>query len=68
MGKIRYSRSPLKYSKSEVPHKKKSWVVEIEKDKLEVEPIEIEPLRDMQVLRGTFEELMKSESNDYIFF
>lgn len=66
--KIRYSGSPLKYSKSEVPHKKKSWVVEIEKDKLEVEPIEIEPLRDMQVLRGTFEELMKSESNHYTFF
>ncbi|GEL67010.1 exonuclease SbcCD subunit D [Marinilactibacillus psychrotolerans] len=66
--KIRYSGSPLKYSKSEVPHKKKSWVVEIEKDKLEVEPIQIEPLRDMQVLRGTFEELMKSESNHYTFF
>lgn len=66
--KVRYSGSPLKYSKSEVPHKKKSWVVEIEKDKLEVEPIEIEPLRDMQVLRGTFEELMKSESNHYTFF
>lgn len=66
--KVRYSGSPLKYSKSEVPHKKKSWIVEIEKDKLEVEPIEIEPLRDMQVLRGTFEELMKSESNHYTFF
>ncbi|SFJ95027.1 Exodeoxyribonuclease I subunit D [Marinilactibacillus piezotolerans] len=66
--KVRYSGSPLKYSKSEVPHKKKSWIVEIEKDKLEVEPIEIEPLRDMQVLRGTFEELMQSESSHYTFF
>lgn len=66
--KIRYSGSPLKYSKSEVPHKKKSWVVEIEKDKLELAPIEIEPLRDMQVLRGTFEELMQNESDHFTFF
>lgn len=66
--KIRYSGSPLKYSKSEVPHKKKSWIVEIEKDKLDLEPVEIEPLRDMQVLRGTFEELMQHESMHYTFF
>ncbi|MFC6463644.1 exonuclease SbcCD subunit D [Marinilactibacillus sp. GCM10026970] len=66
--KVRYSGSPLKYSKSEVPHKKKSWIVEIEKNQLEIEPVEIEPLRDMKVLKGFFETLMESESTDYVFF
>ncbi|WP_225742995.1 exonuclease SbcCD subunit D [Marinilactibacillus sp. Marseille-P9653] len=66
--KVRYSGSPLKYSKSEVPHKKKSWIVEIEKDRLDIEPVEIEPLRDMQVIRGSFNTLMESESKDYVFF
>ncbi|WP_208559410.1 exonuclease SbcCD subunit D [Marinilactibacillus kalidii] len=66
--KIRYSGSPLKYSKSEVPHHKKSWIVDIEKNHLDIEPVEIKPLRDMQVLKGTFDELMTGESTDYIFF
>lgn len=66
--KVRYSGSPLKYSKSEVPHKKKSWILEIEKDRLDIEPVEIEPLRDMQVIRGSFNTLMESESKDYVFF
>ncbi|MEC6748278.1 exonuclease SbcCD subunit D [Marinilactibacillus sp. XAAS-LB27] len=66
--KVRYSGSPLKYSKSEVPHKKKSWIVEIEKDRLDIEPVEIEPLRDMKVIRGFFDTLMESESKDYVFF
>lgn len=66
--KVRYSGSPLKYSKSEVPHKKKTWIVEIEKDRLDIEPVEIEPIRDMKVIRGFFDTLMESESKDYVFF
>lgn len=65
---IRYSGSPLKYSKSEAKHKKQSLLVEIEKDYLNVSTVGIDPLRDMKVLRGTFAELMKNESEDYIFF
>lgn len=66
--RIRYSGSPLKYSKSEAKHKKQSLLVEIEKDYLNVSTVGIDPLRDMKVLRGTFAELMKNESEDYIFF
>lgn len=66
--KIRYSGSPLKYSKSEVNHKKKSLIVEIEKDHLTVESLFIEPTHDMKVLRGKFAELMEDESDDYVFF
>lgn len=65
---IRYSGSPLKYSKSEAKHKKQSLLVEIEKDYLNVSTVGIDPLRDMKVLRGTFAGLMKNESEDYIFF
>lgn len=66
--RIRYSGSPLKYSKSEAKHKKQSLLAEIEKDYLNVSTVGIDPLRDMKVLRGTFAELMKNESEDYIFF
>lgn len=66
--KIRYSGSPLKYSKSEVRHKKQNLLVEIEKDHVEVNSVEINSLRDMRVLRGKFEELMQGESDDYLFF
>lgn len=66
--KIRYSGSPLKYSKSEVHHKKQHILVDIEKGSLTVQPIEIHPRRDMRVLKGTFKELMQGESEDYIFF
>lgn len=66
--KIRYSGSPLKYSKSEVQHRKQHLLVEIEKNELIVHPVDIQPKRDMRVLRGTFNELMQGESEDYIFF
>lgn len=65
---IRYSGSPLKYSKSEANHKKQSLLVTVEGKEISVEPIRIEPLRDVQVLKGTFEELIKHESEDYVFF
>ena len=58
---IRYSGSPLKYSKSEANHKKQSLLVTVEGKEISVEPIRIEPLRDVQVLKGTFEELIKHE-------
>ena len=66
--KVRYSGSILKYSKSETPHQKQTSIVTIEKDKLEIEPLRIKPLRDMRTIRSTFPELMKGQSDDYLFF
>ena len=66
--KVRYSGSILKYSKSETPHQKQTSIVTIEKDKLEIEPLRIKPLRDMRTIRSTFSELMKGQSEDYLFF
>ena len=66
--KVRYSGSILKYSKSETPHQKQTSIVTIEKGKLEIEPLRINPLRDMRTIRSTFSELMKGQSDDYLFF
>lgn len=66
--RVRYSGSILKYSKSECRHKKQASIVTLEKDRLEVEPIYIEPLHDMRTVRGSFQELLQSHSDDYLFF
>lgn len=66
--KIRYSGSLLKYSKSEANHKKQVTLVDIEKNKLSITPIYLDPLRDMRILRGSFAEIITQSSNDYIFF
>ena len=66
--KVRYSGSILKYSKSETPHQKQTSIVTIEKGKLEIEPLRINPLRDMRTIRSTFSELMNGQSDDYLFF
>ncbi|GEK89857.1 Exodeoxyribonuclease I subunit D [Alkalibacterium putridalgicola] len=66
--RVRYSGSPLKYSKSEVRHKKQHVLLDITKDDFSCEIIEVKPERDMKVLKGTFDELMQDESDDYIFF
>ncbi|MDZ7836342.1 MAG: exonuclease SbcCD subunit D C-terminal domain-containing protein [Alkalibacterium sp.] len=66
--RVRYSGSPLKYSKSEVRHKKQHVLLDIDNEKIEIEMIEIKPQRDMRTLKGTFDDLMQGESEDYIFF
>lgn len=66
--RVRYSGSPLKYSKSEVRHKKQYVLLDIEKDSLEIEMLEVNPKRDMRILNGLFEDLMQGESEDYVFF
>lgn len=65
---IRYSGSILKYSKSECRHKKQATLVDLDKNHLEITPIYIEPKHDMRTLRGTFDDLMKGNSDDYLFF
>lgn len=65
---IRYSGSILKYSKSECRHKKQVTLVDIDKSHLEITPLYIEPKRDMRTIRGSFDDLMKGTSEDYLFF
>lgn len=56
---VRYSGSPLKYSFSEVLHKKSVVLVNMEeKGKIQIEKILLEPLRDMMKIIGPFNQLM----------
>ena len=66
--RVRYSGSPLKYSKSEANHKKQNLLVKITKSGVKVEPHEIRVSKDLRVVRGMFEEILADASNDYIFF
>lgn len=62
---IRYSGTPLKYSFSEVNDKKS--VVIIDTNNIDnIELLELKPLRNMKVLRGTFESVMNMEPTDDI--
>lgn len=70
---MRYSGSLLKYSFSEVNHKKGVTIVEINNDKsTSIRQEELIPFRDMRTIRGPIEELIKAaheegcDNNDYI--
>ena len=57
--KVRYCGTPLKYSFSEVGHKKSVSIVEInEKGSLRVRQSLLSPLRDAAELRGSYSQLM----------
>ncbi|GEN50146.1 exonuclease SbcCD subunit D [Alkalibacterium pelagium] len=66
--RVRYSGSPVKYSKSEAGHKKQHLLVDLKKDMIDVQTIPTNPKRDLRVVRGFFDELMQDESEDYVFF
>ena len=60
---IRYAGALLKYSFSEIHHKKSITIVEIgKKGQIEVRQRLVHPLHDMRQLRGTYEELVKREN------
>ncbi len=60
---IRYSGTPLKYSFSEAAHNKSITVLNIkDKGDIELRTVPLVPLRDMRILRGTFEELATKEN------
>ncbi len=60
---IRYSGTMLKYSFSEVRHNKSVVLINIKKDKkLEYKLIPLKPLRDMRIIEGPIEELLKKEN------
>ena len=66
--RIRYSGSPLKYSKSEANYRKQNLIVDITKESLEVTPLEIPLSKDLRVIRGKFADVIKEQSEDYVFF
>lgn len=60
---IRYAGTLLKYSFSEIHHKKSITIVELrEKGQVEVRQRPVRPLHDMRQLRGNYEELVKREN------
>ena len=71
---VRYCGTPLKYSFSEVDHKKSVTVVELaEKGSVAIRTVPLVPKRDMSELRGAYNELMLRENyegkpfrNDYL--
>lgn len=59
----RYAGTMLKYSFSEVNQKKSLTVVSFkEKDNIEIKQIPLKPLRDMRIIKGPLEELIKKEN------
>ena len=55
---LRYCGTPLKYSFSEMGHRKSVTVVELEeKGRLTVRTVPLTPLRDLREVRGTFAQL-----------
>lgn len=70
---IRYAGTPLKYSFSEVSHKKAAMLIELgAKGDIQLKNLPLQPLRDMRKLRGTYEELTarslyeNTNTQDYI--
>ena len=57
--KVRYCGTPLKYSFSEAKDRKSVTIAELkEKGNLNVRTVELAPLRDMQEIKGRYDELM----------
>jgi DNA repair protein SbcD/Mre11 len=62
---IRYSGSILKYSFSEVNHRKSVTLVDISPEgRAASRQVELEPLRDLRVLRGSLDELLEQGRSD----
>ncbi|PKC50995.1 nuclease SbcCD, D subunit, partial [Rhizophagus irregularis] len=66
---IRYSGSPLKYSSSEANHEKGFLVVDLdEKGQVLVSKRTFQPRRDLRIVEGTLQDILKHEvSEDYVF-
>ena len=65
---IRYAGSPLMYSFSEVHQRKSVTIVDLlEKGHVHIETVPLKPLRNMQILSGSFEDLMQMpRCEDYV--
>lgn len=59
---VRYAGSPLKYSFSEVNQKKSVPVFEFNsKDDIEIDLVELEPIRDMRIIKGPILKLLSKD-------
>lgn len=59
---VRYAGSPLKYSFSEVNHKKSVPIIELkEKGNIDIELVELVPIKDMRVIKGKLDNLLDKE-------
>ena len=65
---IRYSGSPIKYSKSEANHRKQNILIDISKEGTKITSLEMKPSKDLRVIRGLFDDILESSSTDFIFF
>lgn len=66
---LRYAGSPLKYSFSEARHQKSATIVDLyEKGAVEVRTVPLHPLRDVRLIEGKLEEIMRMPySEDYVW-
>lgn len=66
---LRYAGSPLKYSFSEAEHRKSVTLVDVEeKGSVQVRKIPLHPVRDVRLVEGYFQELMRLPySEDYVW-
>ncbi len=63
--KIRYSGSLLKYSFSEIPHKKSVSLIEMDAaGEVALSEIELSPRRDVRSIKGKLDEILKAASED----
>lgn len=66
---IQYSGSPLKYSESEVTHKKGFFMLDLAQDgTVTLEKKLFTPKRDMRIVKGLLDEILQhAKSEDYVF-
>ncbi|MCL2016763.1 MAG: exonuclease SbcCD subunit D [Defluviitaleaceae bacterium] len=65
---LRYSGTPLKYSLSEVSHEKTVTVVDIlQKGDLKIAELPLNPVKNMQEIKGKFAEISQNATNDYVY-
>ncbi|MBQ8043226.1 MAG: exonuclease SbcCD subunit D [Clostridia bacterium] len=70
---LRYSGTPLKYSFSEINHKKSVTIVDVkEKGNIDIQLIELKPLHNMRKIEGTYKEItlkdnyISTDTTDYM--
>lgn len=66
--KVRYSGSLYKYSKSEAKNTLKVLDVTLLNKELSVNPIILKPNKDMVVFKGSFDEALKYQTQDFVFY
>ena len=66
---IQYSGSPLKYSESEVTHKKGFFIVDLAQDgTVTLEKKLLTPKREMRIVKGILDDILQhAKSDDYVF-